>query len=301
LLDTFGVVDAQNGDGLERLKEAFQKYGIIKVSNLLSQNEADFYYDRLKAISGLQDEDYEKSRFDPRFTYSYIGGPSQIEDFWTLILNEKLLQLCDRILGDSKYYFDDKIGINLPSYAFHTDTQMNQKYSDYVHFEHHTEITAIRSIHYFQQAGRQSTRFGFIPYSHLQDDSTVKSKPPPSTDLNKHSVWIDLSPRDCIFFNPLLKHTGERLQSAKYMVVLTWDKESRISNETFFRIAVSRNRSANLNLNSRLVDLLRSKGRLPLALDDREKLYAHYSELVATEGKIKNQSNQIEFRNGKAT
>lgn len=290
-METFATYDLSDIAWEQDISKSFQKFGVIKVQNVFSHSESQHYLDIIRKISNLNDSSYEKAVNDPKYRFSLIGGISKTPDLWPVIWHPKLLEVLAKIYNPNppKFYFDDKIGVNLPSYSLHTDAQLNSNYGDFVEFDRPEQVTMARVISYLKGPGRQSDRFGFIPFSHLnpiveKEGTKITAYP------EDEAIWVDMGPRDIIIFNPLLVHTGQRLQSAKYMMVMTYDQETAFSNETFFKIAVSRELSANCNINSDLKSRLKAQGLLFSQMENYDEMCEKYRAEVAQ--KTINRANQ---------
>ena len=245
------------------LREQFKEYGVVRVKNAISTNDAAGFLHQIKSLSQLEDDDYELVRKRRKNGISMVGGVTQNEGLWPLISSPELVRVLAEILGEApKYMSRDIVGVNLNANSFHRDVQEQPRDATYMEPSVESQFDMVKTIFYFQSPGRMSYRFGFKPFSHLDLFHS------PRTARCQDTVWIDVAPDDCVIFSPYLLHTGERLNGPKYMVVLSYGADTKYANEAYYRSIYGSVVGANRRLPPALMTTLRGKNMLMSGISD---------------------------------
>ncbi len=271
-----------SGEALSNVHEQFRKYGILKLKNAIPASDVEDFLRLIKSLSGLDDDDYELVRRHRKRGFSMVGGVTQTEGLWPLILNPEIVRVLHKILGEPpKYLGRDTVGVNLDAYSFHRDVQEQPRDAGYTELRAEAQFDVVKTIFYFQSPGRMSYRFGFKPYSHLDLFNTATRT---LSRRSKDVVWIDVAPEDCIVFNPFLVHAGEKLRGPKYMVILSYCRDTEFSSEVYYRSVYGCVVGQSRKIAPRLKVVLSDKNLLMRAVGDVES-ERYFKEKLARENR----------------
>lgn len=102
-------------------KKKFDQDGFLLLKNVLSAEEVKQL--RHVAYKTVKEDEQKGTLFMHRFAKNHLGCLTNIPEFKSLILNDKIIDIAKKILGEKPVFFGDSIfEIGIGSRGFHKDT-----------------------------------------------------------------------------------------------------------------------------------------------------------------------------------
>jgi len=246
LIANYAVLDAS--EPLEKIKEAFIKFGAVKIRGLYKTEKATKLYQQCVELSQLQPKDisliYNKKKAP------FTGGfPSVINDkFWEYAADERLSEIVQAILGNNCLEIGNSVAAHYTARGLHRDYRnlIEDSLSDY-YFER-PKKRIVRILHYCGPENMHGGTLGIIPFSHDGQLWKAQTKRIGLTkdmqwfyrhrelvgklrftknfsetdDIERHIVWINADPGDIVISNSALLHCGEHMTMPRYFFVSTY-------------------------------------------------------------------------------
>lgn len=246
LIANFAVLDADAS--LEEIKEAFLKYGAVKIRGIYSPEKTTRLHDECIKLSKLKPKDLSlvyQSKKSP-----FAGGfPSvKTNSFWEYAGDKRVAQIVQAILGQNSTEIGNSVAAHYTARGIHRDYRnlTEDPTSDY--FFEKPEKRIIRILHYCAPQHMHGGQLGIIPFSHdgkLWAEQTKRiglkkdlewfyrhrelvgklrfSKDFSETDeIERHVVWINADPGDIVVTNSAILHCGEHITMPRYFFVSTY-------------------------------------------------------------------------------
>jgi len=246
------------------LQQHFKDRGYIRIRQLFSSQEANFYRKAIQDLSGIGDADYGSKVFE------CPDGVSKNRAFWPIIDHPKLLRVVRELLGPTaRYTQHSDLHAHRGGLGWHRDSACRTFGVGPDWDESASPYQVTRVAIYLQRFSESRSLLGVIPGSHrfeqmLTDDQWTFWKtflereyrierwlsrltlgkrplaPRPNRrttlwtdshfDLERDRpttpVWIPTEPGDCILFNQRLLHSASPIIGPKYAVYLSYSPEN---------------------------------------------------------------------------
>lgn len=246
LLSNFAVLNADAP--LEEIKDAFIKYGAVKIRGIYSPEKANDLYNKCITHSKLEPNDlravYQRKK------KPFAGGfPSvKTNNFWEFAGDKRVAEIVQAILGQDSTEIGNSVAAHYTARGLHRDYRnlIENPASDY--FFEKPEKRIIRILHYCAPQHMHAGMLGIIPFSHdgrLWEQETKKIQLNKSLDwfyrhrelladlrfskdffetddIERHIVWIHTDPGDIVLTNSALLHSGEHITMPRYFFVSTY-------------------------------------------------------------------------------
>ena len=194
----------------------YNDLGLLRIKNLFTQEQIDCWREEIRAnlISSSNKNSYLSNN-----SHYYNAPMDVLPSALDIIANEKLVSRIEEILGrERRFIGHDSVTYNFSQPGIHDD---QNSYRNVYGFDFQGEVSEIRVLFNLNSWKTPAQLFGYVPGSHLRKTDKFDVK------LAKRRVkWIEVSFGDVILFNPRLLHTADKLTNEKYMIVLTYDRES---------------------------------------------------------------------------
>lgn len=220
-------MNSLNND-LNDQKQSFEKKGYFVIRNLLNKNEVKKYLDIISAYNDLN------SKWD------IPDGITKNENFWGLIVNEKLVASLRSIVGDVKYTQHSDILVNTTGVSWHRDSAYREFGVGPDWDEKNNVYGIVRVAIYLHQKTLQNPfKLGFIQNSHTKEYWHTKYEiilnNLVNTLLRKLGLrlslvkplrlkvdMLDVNSGDCIIFDQRLYHSPNDYRENKIALFLSY-------------------------------------------------------------------------------
>ncbi len=268
------VVNA-GGDPSE-IRDGFERYGIVKIRDMLTRDEVAQLLAAIKEHTGVDDADYEPVQQGKKKAFAAAGFAANTPDLWPTVLHPRVVACGTAALGERPVYAgNDKVSVNANSFSFHRDMPGEPSVAKYTEVTQAMVSSLLRVVFPVAQPGRPTYRFAFHPFSHLVDGPVGGGSEP---------MWLAVEPGDCLMFNPWLIHTGEKLCGPKYFYTFTYGARNALAEEYFFRNLYG-NHNGNAYMPApELLRRLKEEDLLMPGMVDPD-VQRRYREQIAVEGK----------------
>jgi len=174
-------------------KEQFERDGFLLVKNVLKPEEVDAL--RKICYDTIESDKKTGTMFMHRFASNHLGDLVNIPKTKSLILDDRVVGMAEKILGDRVTYFGDSIfEIGIGSRGFHKDTSNRE---DQNHPDWTEDYPVIRIAFYLQDHTKHSGGLKVRQGSH----NTVK------TNKGK-AMFVETEPGDAVIFCLRTSHAG---------------------------------------------------------------------------------------------
>ncbi|MFK8038656.1 MAG: phytanoyl-CoA dioxygenase family protein [Crocinitomicaceae bacterium] len=178
-------------------KEKFDRDGFLLLKNVLSTDEVKLL--REVAYKTVKEDEKKGTLFMHRFAKNHLGCLSNIPEFKSLIINDKIINIAEKVLGKKPVFFGDSIfEIGIGSRGFHKDTSERKKQN---HPDWTEDYPIIRIAFYLEDhdnySGGLKVRIG--------SNKTVK------TNVGKPYI-IPSNAGDAIVFSLRTSHAGNAVR-----------------------------------------------------------------------------------------
>jgi len=232
------------------MQEQLKNQGFVVIRQLLSNQEVDFYLNKLAERSGITKANFKAPGagrgFDQKgrqASWNLPDGVSKSRDFWPLIYNERLISTVRELLGpDIRFLQHTDLHVGLSAVAWHRDS-VNRKFGlgpDWD--ESQAPYKIVRVGLYLQSHAESSFKLGFIKGSHRPETNITLGRRLSETQITwmgalsylspkaqmwaANAEWIATEPGDGIIFDPRTLHSGSYIIGPKYSMFVAYSIEN---------------------------------------------------------------------------
>ena len=228
------------------LKQTYERDGYIFIPGFLSKDEVEYYRKRINRVfdlpeSALTNEDISGE------TYLRPDAITNIEDFWPIIFNEKLLAHVKAILGNEIAYTQHSdLHVNLHSGGLHRDSAYRKFGVGPDWDTSEAQYGIVRVAIYLQSYEESGSSLFLLPGTHKRESIFTRYEcmfwnqlrstlgkfgmrdALPHIFLTNRSRFIKTQPGDCIVFDQRVIHAGGGLrgQKPKYSIFLSFGQKN---------------------------------------------------------------------------
>ncbi|KAA0577865.1 hypothetical protein FZ983_19950 [Azospirillum sp. B21] len=251
-----------SGEVTPALRDAYRRYGIVKLTNVLSREENARYRGIARTLSGIEDRDFAEIAAGRRANYVKPGIVGHVPDLWPLADHPRIRPSLDMIFGRPFGLINSSVGVNFAASGLHRDGDyfgMDDQPHNLIDDPENTNAQVILS---FSPPGRQAARLGIIPFTHQKSiydrmaseigldvpfeyytaHGAVKNRALATGDLRplyeieRYVVFIDIHPGEALLFDGRLLHFGELMSGPKCISILSYSAEDDIQLERIHRL-----------------------------------------------------------------
>jgi len=242
-IQTCGVADIT--DPVEKIVALYNKFGIVKIRRLYSEEQSQELAAHCESFSGLTTRDFNKV-YKGEKKWAKGGAPVLNDDrFWKYAADQNLRNVLHGILGENCFEFGSAVAVHYSARGLHRDYRplVEDDKSDYAFMNPKKRI--VRVLHYCDGGGGS---FGYIPFSHDQQKfaqatkrvgikhdtawfdqhrevvrQTRDSKDFFAADnIERHICWANADPGDVMVTNSAMLHCGEYLTGPRAFFVSSY-------------------------------------------------------------------------------
>jgi hypothetical protein len=194
----------------------YNDMGLLRLKNLFTQEQIDCWREEIRANLLSSSNKYSYSTNE---THYYNAPVDVLPSALDIIANNKLVARVEELLGEERRFIGhDSVSYNFSQPGIHDD---QNSYRNVYGYDYQGNVSEIRVLFNLNSWKTPAQLFGYVPGSHLRkmDKFDVHL-------AKRHIKWIEVSFGDVILFNPRLLHSADKLTNDKYMIVLTYDRES---------------------------------------------------------------------------
>lgn len=211
----------------------YEKYGVVLIKNLLTQEESADFLEKARKLTGICDDDYLPILRNERTTHISPGSMHRNPEFWPLLVHPKLVEIVGSLFGEPpRYVGSDSIFLHYSSIGFHRDTDVLDESCSWYNRDY--KYKYMKLMFYFNDDGRQNNRLGIQPFSHFKTPVQPPGWTGTQEELEMFPIWLDVSPTDCLIFDPRIKHSGDTLNGPKYAMTFAYSVESEYTLDAVF-------------------------------------------------------------------
>lgn len=285
--------------------EAFQEYGVVKVRNVLSVAEAEKYLAIVKEVSKHNETSFLETYSGDMNSYAKPGTVNDTPDLWPMTSLPKVKNALNSLFGESLCFLADTVFVHYSAPHLHRDCSSYHKAdSGKYNLIEDRENYIVNVMHYLNDPGRESSKLGYVPFSHSQaifqnklailkqlagdrvskewfDQVLSICKAPfqqPGSD--EHVVWIDVEPQDIAIFDTRLLHQGQRMGGAKYAVSFFFGVSDEFTQQMLFTSVLNKANDGFGEFSDGYSTFLKKNSIYPDGLDDPELLRAFEAEQI---------------------
>ncbi|MBI1493430.1 hypothetical protein [Halocynthiibacter styelae] len=243
LIQTCGIADVT--DPIEKIVSLYNKYGIVKIRRLYSQEQSQELATNCENFSGLTTLDFNKVVKGEK-KWAKGGAPVLHDDrFWPYAADKNLMKVLHGILGEKCFEFGSAVAVHYSARGLHRDYRplVEDAKSDYSFMKPKKRI--VRVLHYCADGGGA---FGYIPFSHDQQKFTEATKRVgvkhdtawfdehretvrqarttkdffAADNIERHISWAYADPGDVMVTNSAMLHCGEYLTGPRAFFVSSY-------------------------------------------------------------------------------
>ncbi|MCB0167704.1 MAG: phytanoyl-CoA dioxygenase family protein [Anaerolineae bacterium] len=232
------------------LQEQLKNQGFVVIRQFLSNQEVDFYVNKLEERSGITKENFNAQGagrgFDQKgrqASWNLPDGVSKSPDFWPLIYHERLISTVRDLLGpDIRFLQHTDLHVGFSAVAWHRDS-VNRKFGKGPDWdESQAPYKMVRVGLYLQSHAESSFKLGFIKGSHRPATNITLGRRLSETQITwmgalsylspkaqlwaANAEWIATEPGDCIIFDPRTLHSGSYITGPKYSMFVAYGIEN---------------------------------------------------------------------------
>ncbi len=206
--DFYGRLDQTpcNSD-IELHVEEIRTHGFSIVENLLNEDELDIYREKIHSIYKQQEDKLGLDKLTSLQEKDLCRMPIKYDDFFiNLVINEKILSIVKKILGDYFILNLQNAIINTPNEKHHQNKwHRDLPYQNYV-ISNPLSINVLFCIDDFS---RETGGTAVLPYTHKMDVL------PSDRYIKKHSLLLNAKAGSAIVFDSMLIHKAGYNSSQK--------------------------------------------------------------------------------------
>ncbi|OJI94496.1 hypothetical protein LY10_01471 [Planktotalea frisia] len=243
LIQTCGVADIT--DPIEKIVDLYNRYGIVKIRRLYSEEQSQKLAKLCEDFSGLTTRDFNKVVKGEK-KWAKGGAPVLNDDrFWPFAANKGLMNVLHGILGEKCFEFGSAVAVHYSARGLHRDYRplVEDPKSDYAFTNPKKRI--VRVLHYCDAGGGA---FGYIPFSHDQEKFAAATKRVgvkhdtawfdehretvrqtrvtrdffAADNIERHISWAYADPGDVMVTNSAMLHCGEYLTGPRAFFVSSY-------------------------------------------------------------------------------
>lgn len=227
---------ALSPDALRR----FASDGFAVVPQLLAPAEVEHYLQHLEARSGRRRGDAAAAGRG----WTVPDGVTRHEEFWNIILHERLLAAVRQLLGDDvRFLQHTDLHVGFSSFNWHRDSVSRALGVGPDWDETDAAYRIVRVGMYLQSSGG-SFKLGLVPGTHrMADPRAVKARHAVERKAGwlSHArrlvtgkvpdvpgaEWVPAGAGDAVIFDPRVLHTGTPVDGAKYSMFVAYGVPNR--------------------------------------------------------------------------
>jgi hypothetical protein len=210
------IIELNISEGESIDSNLYNDRGLLRLKNLFTQEQIDQWREEIRTNLICPSN---KCSYSTNNTHYYNAPVDVLPSASDIIANKKLVARIEELLGEGRRFIGhDSVSYNFSQPGIHDD---QNSYRNVYGYDYHDEVSEIRVLFNLNSWKTPAQLFGYVPGSHLRitDKFDVHA-------AKRQIKWIEVSFGDVILFNPRLLHSADKLTNEKYMVVLTYDRES---------------------------------------------------------------------------
>lgn len=286
--------------------DSFKNYGIVKLRNALSREDTEKYLNVVRNIAGHDDVSFLKTYEGEISSFAKPGTVNDTPELWPMVSNPRVVKALRELLGERVSLLADSVFVHYSAPHLHRDC------SSY-HFEDDSNYNLINDsdnfianvMHYLNAPGRESAKFGFLPFSHsylnfdrrlqqlreLAGDNVRSSWFDEVSDIckasyqqpgrNEHVVWVTVEPTEVVIFDTRLLHQGPRMAGPKYGVSFFFGVSDEFTRQILFNSVLNEAKDGFGEFSEGYSEFLRENCIYPDGLDDHELFETFKARLKA--------------------
>ena len=283
--------------------EAFREFGVVKVRNVLSDEEVERYLSIVKEVSKHNETSFLETYAGDINSYAKPGTVNDTPELWPMASLPKVRKALKSLYGEAACFLADTVFVHYSAPHLHRDCSSYHKADagKYNLIDDRDHYIA-NVMHYLNDPGRESVKLGYVPFSHSQAIFEKKlsvlkqlagdrvsdewfdqlssickaSFQQPGEDENV--VWVDVEPQDIAIFDTRLLHQGQRMGGAKYAVSFFFGVSDEFTRQMLFTSVLNKANDGFGEFSDGYTKFLKENEIYPAGLDDPEMLKAFEAE-----------------------
>jgi ectoine hydroxylase-related dioxygenase (phytanoyl-CoA dioxygenase family) len=232
------------------MREQFKQQGFVLVRQLLNAVEVEHYIEILERQSGITRSDFKNNSggrgFDKKggqTSWNLPDGVSKTPDFWSLIWDERLVDIVRQLLGPGvRYMQHSDLQVGFSAISWHRDNVNRTLGYGPDWYETDQPYRLVRVGIYLQRYQESGFKLGFIPGSHRPPDHISIAQKLTEAKLRwmgglsyvfaslqmraSNAEWIATEPGDAVIFDPRTLHSGSYISGPKYSLFVAYGLEN---------------------------------------------------------------------------
>ena len=246
--------------------------GFVFVPGLLSPEEAREY--RIKILNNCG---VEEGNLDPTRRWLLGDGPNKCKEWWSLIVNSRILNLMHEIIGpEIRYLRNADLQVQNDRRIWHRDSPCRQFGKGPDFDESRSPYHVYRVGVYFHSYAESGSALGLVPGSHHREPwllpheltfwdyvrSELRQDYLLAPFVSVRPVWIKAGFGDCIIFDARVLHAPSKFHGPKLAAYLSYGANNEHSRAFYQHYAHDRKDLKYPPLDPELREILREKNLL---------------------------------------